>query len=405
MQPVAPPSPDYIPGLEDPQTPPVPQDEDEPEEQSLPPVDSPTAESPGYVTESDPEEDPEEYEDDETEDGPVYYPMDRGDDGDDDDGDSSRDDVDNEDEDEEEEEHLAPVDSTVVVPIDEPVSPPEGTEPVIPPAHYITIGARITVLPQASISLPPDAEVDRFWPMTTYHHPTTISLSPPSAGKRLCYGVHGPNLHIHATRDLIAPQQALIDAVTANSINIPPPQLPLPYHLPYSTNQPVITVGMIFPSPSSHLARGLVSLLEDSQDSRYRNSPASRYGLAAATYLWGKATHHELQTHRDHVYAYETHLQAHQTQLQLHGTLIQTQHQGARHEMEEDPLPSDDRHEAIDWQQCRPKKQCELLALQEQRRRARQPTPDARIPDHQDSSGDADSHDYSLMLLSWLVSL
>ncbi|GJS36641.1 putative reverse transcriptase domain-containing protein [Tanacetum coccineum] len=121
MQPVAPPSPDYIPGPEDPQTPPVPQDEDErepmfvqahdpdyvpepiypeyipledehefpAEEQPLPPVDSPTAESPGYVTESDPEEDPEEYEDDETEDGPVDYPMDGGDDGDDDDGDSS----------------------------------------------------------------------------------------------------------------------------------------------------------------------------------------------------------------------------------------------------------------------------------------------------------------------------
>ncbi|GKB00420.1 polypyrimidine tract-binding protein homolog 2 isoform X1, partial [Tanacetum coccineum] len=121
MQPVAPPSPDYIPGPEDPQTPPVPQDEDEREamfiqphdpdyvpepiypeyipledehvfpveEQPLPPVDSPTAESPGYVTESDPEEDPEEYEDDETEDGPVDYPIDEGDDGDDDDGDSS----------------------------------------------------------------------------------------------------------------------------------------------------------------------------------------------------------------------------------------------------------------------------------------------------------------------------
>ncbi|GJZ23261.1 putative reverse transcriptase domain-containing protein, partial [Tanacetum coccineum] len=83
--------------LEGPQTPPVPQDEDvrepmfvqahdpdyvpEPiypkyipledkhefpaEEQPLSPVDSPTAESPGYVTESDPEEDPKEYEDDE----------------------------------------------------------------------------------------------------------------------------------------------------------------------------------------------------------------------------------------------------------------------------------------------------------------------------------------------------
>ncbi|GJU52713.1 hypothetical protein Tco_1226427 [Tanacetum coccineum] len=64
----------------------------------LPPVDSPTAESPGYVTESDPEEDPEEYEDDETKDGPVDYPMDGGDDGDDDDGNSSGDDADDEDE-------------------------------------------------------------------------------------------------------------------------------------------------------------------------------------------------------------------------------------------------------------------------------------------------------------------
>ncbi|GJV28739.1 hypothetical protein Tco_1385187 [Tanacetum coccineum] len=134
MQPVALPSPDYISGPEDPQTPPVPQDEDErepmfvhahdldfvpepiypeyipledeheflAEEQPLPLVDSPTAESPEYVTKSDPEEDPEEYEDDETEDGPVDYPIDGEDDGDDDDGDSSGDDADGEDEDDEE---------------------------------------------------------------------------------------------------------------------------------------------------------------------------------------------------------------------------------------------------------------------------------------------------------------
>ncbi|GJU54975.1 ribonuclease H-like domain-containing protein [Tanacetum coccineum] len=201
LQPVAPPSPDYIPGPENPQTPPVPQDEDErepmfvqahdpdyvpepiypeyipleddhefpAEEQPLYPVNSPTAESPGYVTESDPEEDPEEYEDDETEDGPVDYPMDGGDDGDDDDGDSSRDDANDEDEDEEdeedeeEEEHLAPADSTTVIPADEPVFPPEGTEPVIPPPSTdITIGARITVRPQTSISLPPEAEIRDF---------------------------------------------------------------------------------------------------------------------------------------------------------------------------------------------------------------------------------------------------
>ncbi|GKD74300.1 hypothetical protein Tco_1332582, partial [Tanacetum coccineum] len=36
--------------------------------------------------------------------------------------------------------------------------------------------------------------------------------------------------------------------------------------------------------------------------------------------------------------------------------------------------------------------QAELLTLREQRMRARQPAPDARIPDHQDASGDADSH-------------
>ncbi|GKD46780.1 hypothetical protein Tco_1271425, partial [Tanacetum coccineum] len=176
LQLVAPPSPNFMLGPEDPQTPPVPQDEDErepmfiqahnldyvpepiypeyipleddhefpAEEQPLPPIDSPTTESPGYITESDPEEDLEGSEDDETEDGLVDYPMDRGDDGDDDDGDSSRDDA--RDEDEDEEEHLAPADSTTVIPADELVFPPEGTEPAIPPpSTNITIGARITV--------------------------------------------------------------------------------------------------------------------------------------------------------------------------------------------------------------------------------------------------------------------
>ncbi|GJW25939.1 hypothetical protein Tco_0039750, partial [Tanacetum coccineum] len=121
IQSVAPPSPDYIPGPEEPQAPPIPQDKDEHElmfiqlhdpdyvpepiypeyiplkdehvfpveEQPLPPVDSPTTESPRYVVKSDPEEDPDEYEDDETEDGPVDYLMDEGEDGDDNDGDSS----------------------------------------------------------------------------------------------------------------------------------------------------------------------------------------------------------------------------------------------------------------------------------------------------------------------------
>nr|GFB11911.1 hypothetical protein [Tanacetum cinerariifolium]GFB26180.1 hypothetical protein [Tanacetum cinerariifolium] len=140
------------------------------EEQPLPPIVSPTAESPGYVVESDPKEDPEEYEDDESDNGPVDYPMDGGEDGDDDDGDLFGDDTDDEDEDEEEEEeHLASADSAVVVPTVEPVSPPEGIEPVIPPpsTDITTTGARVIVRLQASIALPQEAEVEILLAMPT----------------------------------------------------------------------------------------------------------------------------------------------------------------------------------------------------------------------------------------------
>ncbi|GJR58438.1 hypothetical protein Tco_1500600 [Tanacetum coccineum] len=177
------------------------------EEQPLPLVDSPTAESPGYVTESDPEEDPEEYEDDETEDGPVDYPMDGEDD---DDGDSSGDDTeeDGDDKDEDkEEEHLAPADSTIIVPVDEPIFPPEGTEPV-----------------------------ERLLAITTLSPSPPISLSPPSAGERLarCMAppAHSPPLQpssgcptqIQTLR--ISSTQALIDAVTTALPSPPLPPLP-----------------------------------------------------------------------------------------------------------------------------------------------------------------------------------
>nr|GEZ44288.1 hypothetical protein [Tanacetum cinerariifolium] len=215
MMPVAPPSPDYIPGPEEPQTPPAPQDEDEhelmfiqphdpnfvpepiypeyipledehilsAEEQPLPPIVSPTAKSSGYVAESDLEEDPEEYEEDKAEDGPVDYPMDGGDD--DDDGNSSGYDADDEDEDNEDgEEHLTPADSAMVIPIDELVALPEGTESIIPPpfTDIATIRARITIRTQTSISLPPEAKVERLLAMPTPPPSPLTSLSPPSAG-------------------------------------------------------------------------------------------------------------------------------------------------------------------------------------------------------------------------------
>ncbi|GKF67989.1 hypothetical protein Tco_0197668, partial [Tanacetum coccineum] len=98
---------------------------------------------------------------------------------------------------------------------------------------------------------------------------------------------------------------------------------------------------------------------------------------------------------------------AHQTQLQLQGTLIQTQHQV--HEThfqmqhaeiaalrETDRMRQAQMVETLrvmrDMRREMGDMQAELLALREQQRRARQPGPDARIPDHRDASGDADSH-------------
>ncbi|GJR92944.1 hypothetical protein Tco_0265118 [Tanacetum coccineum] len=462
-------SPDSLLGADDDreseEKPPVPQDEDEREPMFI------QAHDPDYVSEpiypkyiplEDEHEfpaeeqplppDPEEYEDDETEDGPADYPMDGGDDGDDDDGDSSRDDAndedeDDEDEEEEEEEHLAPADSTIVVPVDEPVFPPEGTEPVIPPPSTdITIGARITVRPQTSISLPPEAEVERLLAMTTPSPSPPVSLSPPSAGERLarCTAppahlspppVPSPLLpssgcptQIQTLR--IASTQALIDAVTAALPSPPLPPLPPSLYIPPpvdhrdeipesdTTSQEVVfyaeerrqgirdvgygirdtwvdpaeavpeiapmTVGEVntrvteLAELHEHDTQDLYALLEDAQDSRSRISQrvdmdsqrtvwmveeeayASREAWAHSIGL-SQATHQELQTHRDHVYAHETHLQAHQTQLQLQGTLIQTQHQV---------------HETRFQMQ-----QAELAALREtDRRRQDQMVEDSRVP-------------------------
>ncbi|GJZ33800.1 hypothetical protein Tco_0579236 [Tanacetum coccineum] len=169
----APPSPDYIPGPEEPQSSPpldfVPkpmypeymplEDEILPDkEQPLPAAALPIADSPGYVPESDPEEEPEEDDEDPEED-PADYPADRDDD-DEEEEEPSGDDADDEDEDEdeeEEEEHPAPADS-------------------VPPVHRMT--ARISIRDEPSISLPPREEVERLLALTT---PPPSPLTPLSA--------------------------------------------------------------------------------------------------------------------------------------------------------------------------------------------------------------------------------
>ncbi|GJT58154.1 putative reverse transcriptase domain-containing protein [Tanacetum coccineum] len=137
------------------------------EEQLLPDVVSPTADSPGYIVDSDLEEDEEDPEED-----PINYPTDRGDDDDDDDDESSDDDEDDDDDDveedeEEEEEHPASADS------------------VPPPVHRIT--ARMSIRDEPPTPFLSEAEIARLLdipsppssPLSTWSSPLPQIPSPP----------------------------------------------------------------------------------------------------------------------------------------------------------------------------------------------------------------------------------
>ncbi|GJR45517.1 hypothetical protein Tco_1313620 [Tanacetum coccineum] len=118
----APESPDYVPGPEEPEQGPLSPDYDQP----YAIADLPIALSPGYVADLDLEEDPEEN----SEDGPVDYPADGGDN---DDDDSSDDDEEEEEASEEEEVFgacgnllnlgLSGEDNSAIMPINQPASP------------------------------------------------------------------------------------------------------------------------------------------------------------------------------------------------------------------------------------------------------------------------------------------
>ncbi|GJQ93221.1 putative reverse transcriptase domain-containing protein [Tanacetum coccineum] len=198
----APPSPDYVPSHECPPlliyVPYVPKpiylefmpSEDDvlpTEEHPLPAAVSPTANSPGYITESNPEEDLNKDDEDPKED-PVDYPDDKDDDEDEEEsfGDDSDDEEEDEDEDEEEEEHLALVDSvpplacrtTVMMSIwDQTPNPfPPAVESTF---TYEGISGLIRVVAPSTYILAPRSETPPSWtpPLLPISLPTS---SPPS---------------------------------------------------------------------------------------------------------------------------------------------------------------------------------------------------------------------------------
>ncbi|GJV85450.1 hypothetical protein Tco_1525348 [Tanacetum coccineum] len=246
MQPVDPPSPDYLPGPEHPASPDyvpgpehppspieipfvpepeypeylVPSEDEAPmEDQPLPTDASPVALSPGYVPDSDPEEDPEE----DSEEEHADYPADGGDGDDEPSGDDTDDDdADDDDEepfkdeedDKEEEEHLAPADSSVIpivdhVPsagdteafeTDESAPTPRPPQIRIPFAQTRLRRARKTVRPEPPMSASMEARIAEHAAAPTpplpvapspLPLPSPLTTSPTDAGAPLGYRAAG----------------------------------------------------------------------------------------------------------------------------------------------------------------------------------------------------------------------
>ncbi|GJT56251.1 hypothetical protein Tco_0991305 [Tanacetum coccineum] len=300
-----------------------------------------------------------------------------------------------------------------------PVSPPDGTQQPMypPPPTDITIGARITIRPQTSISLPPEAEVERLLAMTTPSPSPPISLSPPSAGERLarCMAppAHSPPLPPSSgcltqiqTLRIAFHSKLSIDAVTAA---LPPPP-PLP---PHTTNLYPITHHLYEigesstarPNRGQGIDYGFVSTVD--AEERRQGIRDVGYGIRDTwvdpaevvpeiapmtvgevnTRVVELAELHERDT--QDLYALLEDAQDRRPYGFVGGGGLCFPREAwalIREQMVETlRVIRDMRREMSDMQ-------AELLALREQRRTAGQPGPEVRIPDHQEGSGDANSH-------------
>ncbi|GJZ05179.1 hypothetical protein Tco_0538454 [Tanacetum coccineum] len=320
--------------------------------------------------------------------------MDGGEDGDDDDGDSSRDDADDEDGDDADRrmrrrralssgrlryywERLARYTALYVH-----SSPPPVPSSLLPSSGCLT---QIQTLRIASTQALVDAVTAALpsSPLPHYHHllhPTSCSrykvgessTARPTGGRGIDYGFVSTLDAEERRRGIREVGYGIRDAWVDSAEAVP--------EIAHMTLGEVNTRVTELAELYKHDTQDLYALLEDAQDSRTcisqrvtidsqrvdllmgdrmtlqetvliveEEAYASREAWAHSIGL-SQAVHHELQTHRE----------------QVHKTRSQVQ----QAEMAE----------------------AELLALREQRRRARQPAPDTRVPDHQDAFGDADSH-------------
>ncbi|GJX32610.1 putative reverse transcriptase domain-containing protein [Tanacetum coccineum] len=256
----------------------------------------------------------------------------------------------------------------------------EEEEEALSSSDSAVVRLPITVSALAShIPCSPEAEVKRLLAMPTPSPSPPISLSPPSARERLA----------RCTAPLALPS---------------PPPVPSPL-LPSSGGVGTI-MGLSALWMLKRDDRGLVRLgmvlgiLGDAQDGdnigwwRRGFMIPERLGLTRLG-LCQVEPIRSFRTYVDMCMLNVTHIR-HSEQLSADGDLIQTQHQEQMTETLR--VMRDIRREMSDMQ-------AELLAHQKQQRRARQPGPDARIPDHQDASGDAEQLSLHLTSVSAALTL
>ncbi|GKA87241.1 hypothetical protein Tco_0808952, partial [Tanacetum coccineum] len=296
----APPSPDYVPGPEEPeQAPPSPDYVPGPEladdeivagDQPYAEDASPMAHSPDDVPESDPEADPEEDDDEDPEEDPIDYSADGGDDGDDemdieeDEDDDMDIETDEEDEDDEmdiemdEEEHLAPA-YPVVVALPATAPSAEETEPfetdesaATPPPHpAYRMTARISIPEPLPVPAWSDSEVARLlaissppasplspWsssppqiPLPVSPPPPVLTAPPPSPIRSLGYRAATIRMRAEA-------------AATSHSLPLPPPFILSPTRPdappPLPTSAPTSFPPLSLPTDSHREGRPEVNL-------------------------------------------------------------------------------------------------------------------------------------------------
>ncbi|GJT37610.1 putative reverse transcriptase domain-containing protein [Tanacetum coccineum] len=312
MQPVAPPSPDYIPGPEDPQTPPVPQDEDEREPIRMVPVDYPMD---GEMMERD--------------DGQRFIGV--------------------------------TTDAVFRLRDQRLIIPPPSLE-------NITIGASLPYRPQG---LPYPSTRGRGERLVRSMAPPAHSSPPPAHSSPLPV----PSPLLSSSGDDIPeseqpPRKRLYLSTLGSRYEVGesstarPTRGTVPEITPMTVRE-VNTRVTELAELHEHDTQDLYTLLEDAKDSRSCISQRVDMDSQQVNLLMGDRM--TLQETAELAALRET---DRRRQAQMVETLRVTR---------------DMRREMSDMQ-------AELLSLREQQRRARQPGPEARIPDHQDASGDADSH-------------